>query len=69
MIIHSAPLLEPGRVIVIADGVVVHDCSLWELMQIEYPSGETVDFYLSPADAANFVAWAEQDEKRRRSMN
>lgn len=69
MKIHAAPKLEPGRVIVIADGIVVHDCWLWELMQVEYPTGKSVDFYLSPNDAQDFQAWAEEDEKRRRRMN
>lgn len=69
MRIHAAPLLEPGRVIVMVDGEVVHDCSLHEFMDVEQPKGKSVDIYMNPDDAQNFHEWQIEDQAAQRRLN
>ncbi len=56
MRIHAAPLLEAGRVIVMVDGEIVHDCRLADLIPDDSADGGNFEVFLNPADVEAFKA-------------
>jgi hypothetical protein len=67
MRLHAAPHVEPGRVIVIEDGVVVADGRLADLVRTDDEEPSDTDIYVNPADVEGFKArWFECGESKRR---
>ena len=64
MRIHAAPLLEPGRIMVIDDDVVVIDGRLADLIPDDGEDGSNFDVYLNPADVEGFKARWCKDTRR-----
>jgi hypothetical protein len=68
--IYAAPLLEPGRVVVMHDGVVVAMGTIQNLACIGAAlSTPNADIYLNPDDAADFKAWQIADRAAKRRLN
>jgi uncharacterized protein (DUF427 family) len=66
-LIHAAPAMPRGRVVVIEDGQVVADSRLADLVRTEGEEAEQTDIYVHPDDADAFRArWFECGESKRR---
>ena len=61
--------LQPGRVVVIADGEKVHDGWLWELMDAEQPRGKAIEIHMHPDDAKSFASFQRKERKAMRRLN
>jgi hypothetical protein len=65
MKIFSAPNLDPGRIMVIENDVVVIDGRLADLIPDAAADGADFDVYLNPADVESFKArWCGGDNVR-----
>lgn len=64
MRIHAAPLLAPGRILVLDGDAVVIDGRLADLIPDDGEDGYNFDVFLNPTDVAGFmVRWCKQTRR------
>ena len=67
--IVSDAQLQRDRLIVLADGEIVHDGWLWEWISAEQPQAAHVEYRMHPDDAKAMQAFDRQEREVKRRSN
>lgn len=61
--------LQRGRLVVVADGVTIHDGWLWELASVGKSKADHVEYRMHPADVKAMDAFDRKERKAKRRAN